>query len=502
MTTEGSPRPGSSPAGASGDAEVDEESDATESANASVESDAAGSENASVETDAAEKVETATVRDGRVIDEETTARAEASDDDERIVRETERWRGITALAFATAGAGLVLSHPPLLLASVVAIGFAAYARSGAPPRVELAIAREVEDATPDIGEEVAVETTVKNEGSTVFDLRVFDGVPEGLAVVEGTARCYTALRPGGEATFTYRVEASRGAHEWADPRVIARDASGAVEVDTRVPGPATEVTCVPRLEPVEEFPLRTLTTHYTGAVASRDAGPGVEFHSLREYRPGDPLGRVAWSELAKTGRLATRQFHAEQMATVVLAVDAREAAYLGVDTAPTAFEHSVRGARRLAGAALSEGNRVGVAGLGPENCWLNPGLGRAHRARLEEFLATEPVLSPAPPEETFYPPQLDELRARIRGESQVVWLSPLPDAYAVEVARTLEAAGHAVTVVTPDPTGEDTTGRRLARAERRFRLVSLREAGVRVVDWRPPEPLEAAVARAVRGWRR
>ena len=421
---------------------------------------------------------------------------------ERIVRETDRWRGITALAFATAGAALVLLHPPLLLASVIAIGFAAYARSGDPPAVELDISRRVENADPDPGEEVTVETTLKNEGDAIFDLRFFDGVPEGLAVVEGTARCYTALGPGDEETYTYRVEASRGAHEWVDPRVIARDASGAVEVETRVAGPPTKLTCVPRLDPVEEFPLRALTTHYTGPVASRDAGSGVEFHSLREYRPGDPLGRVDWGELAKTGELATRQFHAERMATMVLALDARAAAYNGVDTAPTAFEHSVRAARRVAGAALAEGNRAGVAGLGPENCWLEPGLGRVHRARLEEFLATDPVLSPTAPAGTFYPPQLDELRARVRGDSQVIWLSPLSDAYSVEVARKLESTGHAVTVVSPDPTGEDTTGRRLARAERRFRLVSLREAGVRVVDWHPPEPLEAAVARAARGWRR
>jgi predicted CoA-binding protein len=89
----------------------------------------------------------------------------------------------------------------------------------------------------------------------------------------------------------------------------------------------------------------------------------------------------------------------------------------------------------------------------------------------------------------------------MRGERQIIWLSPVVDRYGVEVARRLESAGHAVTVVSPDMTDDGTAGRRLAAADRRLRLDELRGTGIRVVDWRPPVALDVAVIRAARGWR-
>lgn len=420
-----------------------------------------------------------------------------------VQRPTNRWLGVTAAALLAAGAGLVSTRPPLLLASVVAVGYAAYARGARAPVATLSVEREVDDPEPDAGDAVAVTTTVTNEGATLFDLRVYDGVPDALAVTGGDARTNVALRPGASVTLEYEVTAARGEHTWTDPTAVTRDASGAHEREEPVEGPATTVTCVPSLASIEGFPLRALTTPHTGRVASREPGAGVEFHSLREYRPGDPMSRVDWHHLARTGELATQQFHAERMATVLLLFDVRPAAYAATpDGEHEAVAAALEAGRRLLGGLLDDGNRVGLAGLGVETCWLEPGLGREHRARAERFLATAAPLSTTPPDDPFVPRRLRELRGRLRGEVQVVWLSPLLDVYGVAVARRLESAGHAVTAVSPDVTGGETPGQRVARAERETRMARLREVGVRVVDWRPAEPVEVAVTRAARGWRR
>jgi uncharacterized protein (DUF58 family) len=215
------------------------------------------------------------------------------------------------------------------------------------------------------------------------------------------------------------------------------------------------------------------------------------------------MGSVDWSHLARTGSLATRVFHAERMASVVVLFDVRPAAYVQAhDADVNAVEHALEAGRRIVGGLLDEGNRVGIAGLGVGPCWLEPGVGREHRARAERFLATASPLSSTPPDGSFLPTQLRELRTRLAGEYQVLWLSPLVDDYAVEVARRLESAGHAVTVVSPDVTDDVTTGHRLARAERRMRIARLREVGIRVVDWHPTDTVDVALARASRGWRR
>ena len=43
-------------------------------------------------------------------------------------RETDRWRGVMALAFAAGAVGIVLSRPAALLVATVGVAYAAYAR--------------------------------------------------------------------------------------------------------------------------------------------------------------------------------------------------------------------------------------------------------------------------------------------------------------------------------------------------------------------------------------
>ncbi|WP_327051543.1 DUF58 domain-containing protein [Halomicrococcus gelatinilyticus] len=420
------------------------------------------------------------------------------------VRETKRWTGVSAVALLAGGVGVVAGSPVTLLVGVVGVAFAAYARSGTPPSTAVSVSRSVDDADPAPGDEVRVEVTVTNDGdATLPDLRVVDGVPEGLRVTDGSARLGTALRPGKEAAFAYTVEAVRGEHRFDPATVVARDFSGAVEREFDVKNDTT-LACTPELSATaEEVPLREQTTRHTGRVTTGEGGAGVEFYATREYRPGDPMSRIDWNRRAKTGELTTVQFRQERVATVVLLVDAREQAYVAASPdEPSAVEHSVRAAGKTFAALLDSGDRVGVATLAPENGWLAPGAGNQHRAQAREFLAHHESLSRTPPEDPFYSTvTMRWLRRRLPANAQVVFFSPLCDGYAPEVARRLDAAGHAVTVVSPDPTVDDTPGTRLARAERVRHLRSLRAGGVRAVDWDTDDHLGVALTHADRRWR-
>lgn len=415
---------------------------------------------------------------------------------------TNRWTGITALAFAGIAVGALTNSPAPLLVAAIGVGYGAFAMGTGLGDVELATERDLDPADPEPGEEVRVELTVTNAGgSTLSDLRLVDGVPNALDVVDGTTRVATALRPGEDETIEYVVRVRRGTHEFGPLAVVARDASGATEHASTVTAPG-EISCVPKLPAAVRVPLRGQTTQQVGTVTTDAAGSGVEFHTVREYQPGDPLTRVDWKRRARTGELTTIDFRQERAATVVFVVDARREAYVRAGEGQSAVDYSVDAVGAMARALVEDGHPTGVASFAARWTWLQPGVGRDHVARLRDRLALGDAFSPAPEDEEFlFGLSLRRVVKHLPGNAQVVFCSPLVDDEAVAVARQLEAFGHAVTVVSPDVTTSTAgVGGTVARLEREVRIRGLRRHGIRVVDWDVDRSFAVAAAEARRRW--
>jgi len=414
--------------------------------------------------------------------------------------DTNRWVGVDGATLLVGAVGVIARRPALLLASIVGLAVIAFARVDEAPEPTLDVSRELSDETPEPGDEVTVTVTVRNVGDGALpDLRLLDGVPPALET-DGPARLGTALRPGAAATFGYRVTAVRGEHDWEPLRAISRGASGSRERVAEIES-GTTMRCSPTLSATASLPLRGLTTQFAGRVETDVPGPGLEFYATREYRRGDPVNRIDWNRYARTGELSTVQFREERAASVVLLIDARESAYVAPRADdPNAVERGVDAAVGAFTALLDGGDQVGVAALAPTECWLPPGAGADHRARARELFASHPALSPTPGEGRFYASvALRRLRRRLPADAQVLFFSPLVDDFAARVARRIDAYGHLVTVVSPDPTADSTPGRRLARVERANRVSRLRRAGVRVIDWRDGT-IDPEIERASARW--
>ncbi len=435
--------------------------------------------------------------------------------------DTGRWVGITGVALALVGIGVVLRQPATVLVGATGVGYALYARVGEAGTAELAVSRTVSDERPDPGDEVRVSLRARNVGDrSCFDLRLVDGVPPALEVTDGPARVATALRPGASVALEYTVRAARGDHEWGTIRAVTRNPAGSRERLTEIETP-TRLACTPELSAGGDLPLRGLTTVSHGRVPTDIGGSGVEFYATREYRRGDPLKRVDWNRRARTGELATLDLREERAATVVLLIDARSEAYVAPEpSADTAVEASVEAAGQAFTALLATGDRVGIAAIGPGDCWLPPGVGTKHAVRGRETLATDPALAPTPPEESFYPSLwFRRFRRRIPADAQVLLFSPLTDRYPASIARRLDAYGHLVTVLSPDATATGSSadaegsgaaegwgsgggaGQRLVALERDERIRDLRAAGIRALEW-GDRSFPAAVANAGRRWSR
>lgn len=421
-------------------------------------------------------------------------------------RRTERWRVVGGLALVVLGVGVVVRSPGLVLSATAGTGLAAYGYAGSPPTPRLDVERRLGTADPDPGDVVRVTVELRNAGeSTLYDLRLLDGVPPGLTVSEGTPRHGTVLRPGATAAFSYAVEADRGRHEFDPLTVVARNASGSVEraATVEVAG-ATALTCRPRPTQELSVPVRSKTTRDVGRVVTDAGGSGLEFHSVREYRSGDPLKRIDWNRVARGGDLATLQFHVERSATVVLLIDTRAAAFVASERGgASAVERSMGAAAEMFVGLLDGDDRAGLAALGPDPCWLAPGTGHGHWTLARDRLAGHEAFSYPGPDASFFPAlAVRRLRKQLPSDAQLVFFSPLSDEVATQVARRLHVRGYEMTVVSPAATGTESAGRTVAHLERRLRLTRLREADVRVIDWKNDEPLRSAIDRAGRRWSR
>jgi len=410
------------------------------------------------------------------------------------VRATGRWRGIAAVALFFVAVGLLTDRPATLLVGVVGAGVAAYPRLSGPPTVDVDVERRVGDSRPARGEPVTVTTRVTNTGDdTLADCRVLDGVPPMLSVTSGSPRHAAVLRPGETTAFSYAVEADAGRHQFDPATVLARDITGAHEVETTVTA-GTEIRCA---DAVPDVPVRDQPDGHAGRLVTDEGGSGIEFHSVREYRPGDPIGRIDSKRWARTGELTTVEFREERPTSVLLVVDARAPAYrAAADGRPNAVAHSITGVEQLLASLSERRDAVGLAAFGREPCFEAPDVGTDHEEALYRLLGTHPAFDSNPPaglsggsDAPALDRQVTRLRKRLDRDAQVVVLSPLTDEPIVAAVRTLAAAGHAVTVISPDVTADGSLGERLAARERALRLRALRGADLPVVDWDPSTPL-------------
>ena len=414
------------------------------------------------------------------------------------VRATGRWRGVVAVALLFVAVGVLTDRPATLLVGVVGAGMAAYPRLSRPPTVELELERRLGDRRPESGEPVTVTTHVTNTGDrTLADCRIVDGVPAMLPVASGSPRHAAVLRPGETTEFSYAVATEPGRHQFDPATVVARDITGAHEVETSVAA-GTEIQVE---DAVPELPVREQPAGHAGRLLTDEGGSGIEFHSVREYRPGDPMGRIDSKRWARTGELTTVEFREERPTSVCLLVDARPAAYRAeADGRPNAVAHCLAGVEQLVSALSDTRDAVGLAAFGRELCFRAPGVGTDHETALWQLLATHPAFDATPPGEVRARGGIDGddddldhqaalLRKQLGSDTQVVVLSPLADESVVETVHRLAAAGHTTTVISPNVTSDGSLGQRLARRERSLRLRALRGADVPVVDWDPATPL-------------
>lgn len=406
--------------------------------------------------------------------------------------------------------GLVLVATPLLL-------YLLGSTLLRPRKFELTVRRHLSMARVGVDREVIVEIVLHNAGDEIAELVIYDVVPAGLVVVEGSATDSVSIPHGETHSYSYTVLGGRGSYEFT--RVQVSGAGYLALMDRplvyRVP---QELVILPDHRALSRIPIaprRTLV--YSGTLPSRQGGEGIEFYDVRRHSGTEALRRINWRLSARDQHsIYLNEFQQERVGDIAIVLDARVAAY-PKPSHRSLFESSASAAASLTDAFLDSSNRVGLLTYGVAVDWTSPGFGKAQKHRILTRIAH------VYPGESHVFQTMDAIPDRLfPAGSQIVVVSPLlPDD--LTPLRRLRDKGYAVLVVSPDPVAfylsmassagvelaenrDLLAASRFVRAERLVLLQQLRRSGMPVVDWDIDRPLEAAFAAAMgsirAAWRR
>lgn len=251
---------------------------------------------------------------------------------------------VLAAAAASALAGRVFGILELfaLAAGLVALVAIAGGRTALRrPRVELE--RQVSPLHPSVGEAARVELTVTARSRTpAVDLW------EPVEGSGGAAVRITPMRRGEVTTAAYRLPTDRrGSVRLGPTSIELTDAFGLARA-TRWVAPVDDVLVYPRWQLVDLPAVGGGTGPLSQALRRRALGHvrAEEFHTLRDYVPGDDLRRVHWRQSARRDDLIVRQMDPSTRLSLTVVHDLHANQY----TAP-AFERAVSAVASLVGSA-------------------------------------------------------------------------------------------------------------------------------------------------------
>ncbi len=189
-------------------------------------------------------------------------------------------------------------------------------------------------------------------------IRIGDTLPELLVRQSDDAQGFPPDWDGKSGTREYTVEPQvRGVFTLGPTKLEMSDPLGLFGFEAEI-GTKSEVVVHPTA-----LAARAGLAGGAGSwgVRERDGntrrGEGMEFHGVREYRPGDPLRRVHWRTSARTGRLAVVEYERAYQQNLILALDLAKDASFGQGR-ETTLEYAIKIAATLADRTLATGGGV------------------------------------------------------------------------------------------------------------------------------------------------
>jgi uncharacterized protein (DUF58 family) len=399
---------------------------------------------------------------------------------------------IAALTLGLFLAGLLSQTAGVIILTIPLILYVASAFLAGPHSAKIEAKRSLSRDRASQGAEVEVLLEINNAGFRLEEVLIEESLPPGLEVLDGETSAFCTLSPNQKISLAYRVRGVRGHYRFSGVQVTASDHLGIFRKKTFL-SVQNRLFILPRVHKLKKIEIRPRYTRiYSGTIPARLGGPGVEFHGVRPYQPGDPL---RWINARATARrpeaIYINEFEQERVADVGLILDARSLSNMPCDQG-SLMDYSIDAAAALSDFLLENGNRVGLLIYGGPIRWTFPRYGKIQKERiLQSLAAAELGANPIFEDLGYIPTRL------FPRHTQLIVLSPLVEED-LPVLLKLRARGYPVVIISPDPIdyerrqlGEDRRvlfATQIARLEREFLLKQLRQAGISIVDWNLQQP--------------
>ncbi|MGF1642093.1 MAG: DUF58 domain-containing protein [Thiotrichales bacterium] len=268
---------------------------------------------------------------------------------------------------------------------------------GARRHASLEMVRQFSDPLP-LHAWREVTLALRNTGTRTLSLEVFDHPPPCFEIEHLPQRL--RLPSGTRAEIRYRVRPSQRGAKQFEPAWLRVDSPLQLWQHSRRAGVASPVRIYPDLAPIANY-IRLAAVQrldQIGVHRQPRRGEGTEFLQLREYIPGDALGKIDWKATSRLHKLTAREYQDERDQHIVFLLDCgmRMRAH---DDFASHFDQTLVAMLMLAQVALRQGDAVGFASFGGPPRWLAPCKGRG---RFQQLLRAVHDLQPTlePPDYT------------------------------------------------------------------------------------------------------
>ena len=204
-------------------------------------------------------------------------------------------------------------------------------------------------------------------------------------------------------------------------------------------GKRESVRVYPNFSTVAKYTLMATDNRLSqmGIRKRRRRGEGLEFHQLREYRPGDSFRQVDWKATSRHRKLISREYQDSRDQQVVFLIDCGRRMSTRDDEL-SHFDHTLNSVLLLGYVALRQGDAVGLMTFSGTTRYMPPrkGAGMVNTLMNNVFDLQPTTMSPD------YANAATELHKRLRKRSLVVLVTNLRDEDAAEVMPALNLLGH------------------------------------------------------------